>query len=49
MKYNLLAILVIVIGMLGMLGLHFKIDYSGWIVFVGVLAIFDCDWKERKK
>ena len=46
MEYNLLAILVIIIGMIG---LHFKIDYSGWIVFVGVLAVFDCDWKERKK
>lgn len=23
---------------LGMVGLHFKIDYSGWVVFVGLLS-----------
>lgn len=27
---------VVFVGM-GLLGLYFKVDYSGWIVFIGVL------------
>lgn len=31
---------VLVIGM-GMVGLYYNIEYSGWILFLGVLGYFD--------
>lgn len=36
MNQRTAGVLVIVIGMVG---LHFKVEYSGWVLFVGLLAI----------
>lgn len=36
MNKGLLALMVIIAGMAG---LYFKVEYSGWVLFIGLLAV----------
>jgi hypothetical protein len=41
MKANYIgAFMAMALVLLGMAGLYFRIEYSGWVLFVGLLAIF---------
>ena len=40
---NLAALGILVTGLVGM---YFKVDYSSWIVLLGAIITFDCDWSK---
>lgn len=38
MKATVQAALSVALILIGMVGLYFKVEYSGWVLFVGLLA-----------
>lgn len=46
MTNNLLAVLLVAIGMLG---LHFQVEYSGWVLLLGGIIVTCCEWGYNDK
>ncbi len=43
MKHIAKAVVAVGLVSLGMAGLHFKIEYSGWVLFVGLVYALYAD------
>lgn len=43
MKYNILALLI---TLLGLVALHYNVEYAGWVLFTGLVCLWSCVWEE---
>ena len=41
MKSIAQAIVVVGLALVGVTGLYFKVEYSGWVLFIGLVAAFN--------